>query len=298
MVGRTGGPVVADLEDIQACIDSVFDRVNVRIHAELTLLYWQVGRLLQRQEESTLRELAGQLSQEYGKVWNVSQLGYCLRAARTFSEEEMREAVSAQISWSHMRRLMSLEDASMRQYYARQCGVNGWTVSQLAERIDSRLFERSVGSRRPDELPNPQQVEMGRRSAPDLLAQDPLLVFLGIQSQTPQILREVERLLLDTPGFTFVARQKRLPIQHGLFVVELLLYHRSMRRLVVVSQGDQDMMELFLHWLDRHERQADEETPLGVMLGEGGPELLEVGEDGIRAPDYPAALPARELWRL
>ena len=186
----------------------------------------------------------------------------------------------------------------MRQYYARQCGVNGWTVSQLAERIDSRLFERSVGSRRPGELPDQQQVEMGRRSAPHLLAQDPLLVFLGVQNEIPQILRHVEQLLLDTPGFTLVARQKRLPIQHGLFVVDLLLYHRRMRRLVVVSLGDRDLMELFLHWLDRHERQEDEETPLGVRLGEGRPELLEVGPDGVRTPDYPAALPARDLWCL
>ena len=286
------------LQDIQACIDAVFERFNVRVHAELALLYWQVGRLLQRQEESSLSNIARQLSHEYGKVWNASQLGYCLRAARVFSEEEMREAVSAQISWSHMRRLMSLEDASMRQYYARQCGVNGWTVSQLAERIDSRLFERSVGSRRPGELPDQQQVEMGRRSAPDLLTQDPLLIFLGVQSQISPMLRLVDQLYNYVPRSSLEASQKRIHIRDGVFVVELLLYHRSMRRLVVVSQGDCDLMELFLHWLDRHERQADESTPLGVMLGEGGPEVLELGADGIHTPDYPDALPPRELWRL
>jgi len=229
-------------------IDHVFCRLQARVNAELVLLYWRVGHCLnqaltqevgdQAGEEAGLQEVAEVLMRDYGKVWNPRQLSFCLKAARVFGEDEIRNALASQVSWSHMRHLMRIEDGPKRQFYAQMCGRNGWSVPQLVERVDSMLYERSVNSRRPDELPDPAGLDRGRRVTPDLLVQDDLLMFLGVQSLSPgehlesALRRQLEQYLLGLPGMALVARDRVLPM--GLGSMDLLFFHRRQQRLVVV----------------------------------------------------------------
>lgn len=294
-------------DEVRHLIDELHRRLTVRINAELMLLYWRIGQVLERalEEGEDIPRLAAVLTAEYGRVWNERQLHYCLRAAQTFSEDEMRNCLASRVSWSHMRRLVTIPELDKRRFYAEQCGQNGWSVPQLSERIDSLLFERSVSSRRPEELPDPDELERGRHAAPDLLIQDDLLIFLGVQSLSPEehleaaVLRELEAHLLEEHGFALVARQRRLPLNQSL---DLVMYHRPGRRLALfvaaacAVPADRDRMDFFLHWLSENEQTVGEEPPLGVFWrAPAGLEFWELRSGQCQPAEYPGLWPSRAL---
>lgn len=149
-----------------------------------------------------------------------------------------------------------------------------------------------------------------------LVLKDPyVLDFLGLSDRFLEkdledaILRELETFLLEMgAGFSFVARQKRIQLDGDDFYIDLLLYNRKLRRLVVIElkQGNfkpeyKGQMELYLRWLAQHEREPDENLPLGIILCAGKNseqiELLELGAAGIHVAEYLTVLPPQEIMR-
>ena len=146
-----------------------------------------------------------------------------------------------------------------------------WSVRTLRERVKGMLYERTAISRKPDATIRSALATLrGQdRLTPDLVFRDPyLLDFLGLADTHSErnleaaILRELERFLLELgTDFTFVARQKRLAIGDQDFYLDLLFYHRGRRRLVAIElklgrfeAAYKGQMELYLRWLDKHER--------------------------------------------
>ena len=151
------------------------------------------------------------------------------------------------------------------------------------------------------------------RMSPSLVMRDPyVLDFLGLRDVWQEsdleaaIVREMESFLLELGvGFTFVARQKRIQLDGDDFHLDLLFYNRQLRRLVAVELkvGDfkvayKGQMELYLRWLEKHERAPEEASPLGIILCTGKKaeqiELLELDKSGIHVAEYLTALPPRE----
>lgn len=150
--------------------------------------------------------------------------------------------------------------------------------------------------------------------SPSLVMRDPyILDFLGLRDTWKEgdleeaIIREMESFLLELgAGFTFVARQKRIQIDDDDFHLDLLFYNRRLRRLVAVElkvgefkAAYKGQMELYLRWLDKHEREPGEASPLGIILCTGKKseqiELLELDKSGIHVAEYLTTLPSREL---
>src|SRR5262249_37426277 len=121
------------------------------------------------------------------------------------------------------------------------------------------------------------------------------------------ILREIESFLLELgAGFTYVARQKRMVIDGEDFTLDLLFYHRKLHRLIALDLKlgkfeavFKGQIELYLAWLDPHERQPSEAAPLGLILcesaGEEQVKLLQLGESGIRVATYLTELPPKAV---
>src|SRR5947209_16307157 len=152
--------------------------------------------------------------------------------------------------------------------------------------------------------------------SPDLVFRDPyLLNFLGLADTYSEkdleaaILREMERFILELgAGFAFVARQKRIVIDGKDFYIDLLFFHRKLRRLVAIDlklgafeATDKGQMELYLRWLEKHETSPDEEPPIGLILcedkGEEQVELLQLDRSGIRVASYLTELPPKDVLR-
>jgi hypothetical protein len=121
------------------------------------------------------------------------------------------------------------------------------------------------------------------------------------------ILRELEKFILELgKDFSFVSRQKRIIVDGEDFYIDLLFYHRGLRRLVVVElkldkfkPEFKGQMELYLRWLDKYERKSNEEHPIGLILCFGKSqeqiELLELSKGGIRVAEYLTELPSRDV---
>jgi predicted nuclease of restriction endonuclease-like (RecB) superfamily len=266
--------------------------------------------------EQIVSALAKHLEADYGRGFSPQNLRHMLRFAEAFPDEQIVYAARRQLNWTHFRTLIYIDDPLKRDFYLQMCQQEGWSTRTLQARLDSQLFERTALSKAPDEL-LAQELASLRQSgelAPALVLKDPyVLDFLGLHDRYLEkdledaILRELESFLLELGvGFSFVARQKRIQIDHDDFYIDLLFYNRRLKRLVVIElklgefkPEHKGQMELYLRWLDRHERQPGENPPLGLILcadkNEEQIELLELTEGSVRVASYLTELPPREL---
>ena len=148
------------LAEVRQLIDAARQRVATVVNAELTQLYWHIGRRInvellkgQRAEygKQVVAELARQLTVDFGKGWSAQQLRHCLRLADTFSNEQILSTLRRELSWSHLKTLIYIDAPLKRDFYLEICRVERWSVRQLQERINSLLFERTAISKKPEE---------------------------------------------------------------------------------------------------------------------------------------------------
>lgn len=312
-------------QEIRQLIDVAKQRAAVAINAEITLLYWQVGKRIQTEVlqgqraeygKQIIVSLSQQLTQIYGKGWSEKQLRHCLHFAETFPDEQIVSTLRRQLSWTHIKTLMYIDEPLKREFYIEIAQLERWSIRQLQERINSMLFERTALSRKSEETirHDLEQLRQTQQVSPDLLLKDPyILDFLDLSDRYLEkdledaILREIEQFLLELgAGFTFIARQKRLQIDNDDFYIDLLFYNRKLKRLVVIDlklgsfQPEyKGQMELYLRWLAKYDQEPDEQPPLGIILCAGKKqeqiELLELDKSGIHVAEYLTVLPPKEL---
>lgn len=313
------------LAELRELILGVRSRVSQAINAGLTMLYWQIGNRICREMlkqkraaygEEIVSALARQLEKEFGRGFSEKSLRHMIQFAKAFPDREIVSSLLRQLSWTHFLSIIYLKDPLQRDFYAEMCRMERWSTRALQERIQAMLYERTALSRKPAKLiaQGLKALREQDRLAPDLVFRDPyVLDFLGLKDTYSEkdlenaLLREIESFLLELgAGFTFVERQKRITVDDDDYYLDLLFYHRRLRRLVVIElklgdfkPADSGQMELYLRWLDRHERQEWEEKPLGLILCAGKKqetvELLELEPRGIHVAEYLTALPPREL---
>ena len=313
--------------DIRALIEESRSAVATTVNAALTMLHWRIGK---RINEELLKGDRGdyggqivsavgrQLESEFGRGFSEKSLRHMIRFARVFPGEEIVSALRRQLSWTHLKAIIYLDDPLQRDFYAEMCRIEGWSTRTLQRKIGSMLYERTALSRKPEELARIELEALREedRLTPDLVFRDPyFLDFLGLKDRYLEkdleaaILRELEQFLLELgTGFAFLARQKRIQLDNDDYYIDLLFYHRGLNRLVAIDlklgdfkAEDKGQMELYLRWLRKYERRENEGEPLGIILCAGKKqdlvELLELGRSGIHVAEYLTELPPRELLR-
>jgi len=265
---------------------------------------------------STSAATGGVLEAEFGRGFAEKNLRRIMQFAEVFPDREIVVSLIRQLTWTHFIALIPLKDPLQREFYAEMCRVERWSVRSLRSRIDSMLYERTALSKKPARLIQQELAALREadRLTPDLVFRDPyVLDFLGLRDTYSEkdlenaLLREIESLLLELgAGFAFVERQKRITLDGDDYYLDLLFYHRRLRRLVAIElkigtfkPADAGQIELYLRWLDRHERQKGEEKPLGIILCAGKKhetvEVLELEPRGIHVAEYLTELPDREV---
>ena len=189
-----------------------------------------------------------------------------VRFAEVFPDPEIVHALRGQLSWTHFRQVIYLDDPLKRDFYAEMCRIEKWNTRTLGKKIGSMLFERTALSKKPDKLIRQELTALRAedRMTPDLVFRDPyVLDFLRLhdtyseQDIEAAILREIESFVLELgAGFCFVTRQKRMQIDDQDYHLDLLFYHASCAgwwpsiwKLRNFEAGDKGQMELYLNWL-------------------------------------------------
>jgi predicted nuclease of restriction endonuclease-like (RecB) superfamily len=306
-------------------IDTSRQNVAIAVNSEITLLYWKIGKRIneevlgnERAEygKQVVAMLAKQLTEEYGKGWGEKQLRMCMHFVGVFADEQIVYALRRQLSWTHIKTIMFIQEPLKREFYIEICKLERWSSRQLQERIQSMLFERTAISKKPDELIEKELRELREENkvTPDLVFRSPLFLdFLGLKDKYNEknledaVLSELEYFILELgQGFSFIERQKSMVIDGEDFKLDLLFYHRKLRRLVAIElklgkfkAAYKGQMELYLRWLEKYEMQENEEMPIGLILcAEGNREqieLLQLDKSGIKIAEYLTALPSQEL---
>lgn len=313
------------LLDICQLIAHAQQRAAAAVNAELTLLYWQIGKRIQHEVlqgqraeygQQVMSTLAEQLVREYGKGWSKRQLWLCVQMATVFPDADIVRTVCAELSWSHLRLLLGFDDPLKRDFYIEICRLEHWSVRQLQNRIQSMLYERTAISKKTEETIQQDLVALRSEGkfSPDLAFRDPyLLDFLGLADTYSEkdlessILAEMQRFITELGSdFAFMARQKRITIDQRDYYIDLLFYHRRLKCLVAIDlkigefeAAYKGQMELYLRYLEKHEQLDGENTPIGLILCTGKNqehvELLQLDKSNIRVADYLTLLPPKAV---
>lgn len=308
-------------------IEKIYDRITllienakrnamIKVNSEMTILYWSIGKdirenILNNQKAEygkyIIKELSRRLTSEYGRGYSTRNIFKMLKFYDYFSNFEILPTLSAKLSWSHFVELLQIENDVKREFYVAMCINESWSVRTLRERIGSALFERTEISKKPEETIRNELLLLNEENkiSSDLFFRDPyVLDFLDMKDTYSEkdlenaIIREIERFILELGNdFAFLGRQKRITIGGEDYYIDLLFYHRKMKRLVVIElkldkfrPEYKGQIELYLKWLNKYERTEGEEAPIGIILcadrNDTVSELLELNDSGIHVAKY------------
>jgi predicted nuclease of restriction endonuclease-like (RecB) superfamily len=315
------------IEQIKEYIEQSRKQVISIVNQALIMTYWHIGKIintqiLQQQRadygKEIIKRLSEQLIKEYGNGYSKSNLIRMVNFYQQFDNVERVATLSQQLSWSHFIELLKLKNTLQQDFYITMCQHERWSVRVLRERMNSMLFERTALANQPEELIRQELANLEEKKSPNpqLFLKDPyLLDFLQLGDAPSEkqlenaILQELQQFILEFGSdFAFMARQKRVQIGNNDYYMDLLFYHRSLKRLVLIELklGEfkpeyKGQVELYLKWLEKNEKRADENPPIAIILcatkDDEVIELMDLDKENIHVSEYWLKLPSEQQLR-
>jgi len=315
----------AIFSEIKTLIEKSKQDIAVSVNSTMTILYWHIGKRINQEilqdkraeyGKQIVATLSRQLSDEYGSSFSDKNIRRMMQFAEIFPDETIVVSLIRQLSWTHILAIIPMDDPLKRDFYIEMCKLEKWSVRTFRERIKSMFYERTAISKKPEEtIRNElQQLRDSDQITPDLVFRDPyFLDFLELKDTYSEkdlesaIIAELQRFIIELGSdFAFLARQKRITIDHRDYYIDLLFYHRRLKSLVAIDLkiGEFDAaykgeMELYLGYLEKYETVEGENPPIGLILCAGkNPEhieLLQLHKSNIKVADYFTILPAKEI---
>lgn len=298
---------------ISALIEQSKVQVLTQVNSAMTLLFWQIGKRInefvlenKRAEygKQIVVTVSRQLEMLYGRNFEEKNLRRMIQFSEAFTEPEKVVTLSRLLSWSHILTLLPLKKEDQRLFYVQKVVQEQLGVRELRKQIQQKSYERTTIAN--SQLPDAKHHLSGNFKDPYLF--DFLNLSEGYLENDLEtaILKELEKFILEVgKGFAFVERQKRMIIDGEDYYLDLLFFNRKLKRLVAIElkigkfhARHKGQMELYLKWLNKHERQEGEEAPVGLILcaetSREQVELLEMHKDGIMVAEYWTELPSRK----
>lgn len=302
------------IKQVSTLIECAKNKVVSQINHELVLLFWQIGHIIHQhilQEQrakygkQTILNLANYLTTHYGRNFSEKNLRRMVQFCQVFNDLDIVAPLARQLTWSHFLILIPLKSHDARLFYAHLSANEQLSKRQLREKIENKTFERT-------EIANiqiNQSIDIPKDTFKDPYVLDFLNLNQGYLENDLEnaILLELEKFLMELGnGFAFIERQKRMIIDGEDFYLDLLFYHRKLRRLIAIElklskfkAQDKGQMELYLNWLNQYERQDGENYPIGLILCAESSreqiELLQMHKDNILVAEYWTQLPEKAL---
>ncbi len=313
-------------QEISTLIEHAKKNVVTTINREMVVLHWQVGNIISSEitknnradyGKRIIKELSRQLTLHYGKGFSETNLRNAIKFAQVYPSPEISHTLCEKLSWSHIRELIYIEDELKRDFYCQLCAYERWSVRTLQERMDSMLFERTAISKKPEQTIKGDLVKLKEKKelSPALTFRDPyVLDFLDLHDSYSEkdlehaILRRMKEFLVEIGSdFAFMGQQKRITIDNEDFYIDLLFYHRTWKRLVVIElklgkfkAAYKGQMELYLRWLEKYEMREGEKKPIGLILCAEKKteqvELMTLDDEQIEIAEYKTQIPDRRLF--
>ena len=196
----------------------------------------------------------------------------------------IRYALRTELTWTHYRMLMRVEEPNRRDFYIRECAENGWTSRQLERQINSFFYERLLATQKSgqDEVRNEIQT-LEPRTDPDYILKDPyILEFLDLKENRDYKESDLEQGLIDRlqdfllelgKGFSFVARQKRITIEGDHYYIDLVFYNYILKCFVLIdiktgklTYQDIGQIDLYVRYFEDKIKLPEDNPTIGIVL--------------------------------
>lgn len=229
--------------DVCQIIDNTRAHIANYLNSEICITNWHIGKRIKENilcnnraqyGQQIIKRLAKRLSEKYGSGWSYFKLQHCVRAAYTFSEEEIMYAARTQLTWTHIRSLTSVKDELARAFYMEMCRIEHWDTRTLDKKIDSQLYERTAISRKPETVIKQElaQVKTSNKILPDLVFRSSyFLDMLGLpdifseKDLESTIITQIQQFIKELgTDFAFLDRQKRITVDSIDYYIDLLFF--------------------------------------------------------------------------
>ncbi|OUP85818.1 hypothetical protein B5F07_03910 [Lachnoclostridium sp. An169] len=283
--------------------------------------YWNIGKAIieeqggkEKAEYGTglLQELSKQMTKDFGRGFTVANLKNMRQFYLKFPNGY---TLRSELSWSHYRLLMRVEDKTAREFYMQEAVKSQWSTRQLERQINSFFYERLLSSKNKDKVRQEiQHLEPAKK--PEDIIRDPyVLEFLGLspnedfyESDLEQaLITHLQKFLLELGrGFSFVARQKRITFDGRHFRIDLVFYNYILKCFVLIdlkvgdlTHQDLGQMQMYVHYYERELMNEGDNPPIGIVLCADKSDsvvkyTLPENETQIFASKYKLYLPSEE----
>ncbi len=283
--------------------------------------YWNIGKSIIEEQggnekaeygSGLLKELSKQMTQDFGKGFTVTNLKYMRQFYLTFPNSH---ALRDELSWTHYRLLMKVENNNAREFYMQEAVKAQWSTRQLERQINSFFYERLLSSKKKEQVATEIQTLEPAKKPEDIIRDPYVLEFLGLSSNDDffesdleqALITHLQKFLLELGrGFSFVARQKRITFDGRHFRIDLVFYNYILKCFVLIdlkvgdlTHQDLGQMQMYVHYYERELMNEGDNPPIGIVLCADKSEsvvkyTLPENETQIFASKYKLYLPSEE----
>ena len=308
-------------EQIKRILSEARNKVYQTANFAMVEAYWNIGKSIVEQqggEEKAeygvrlIAELSKQMTTDFGKGFTVANLKNMRQFYLTFPKSY---ALRSELSWTHYRLLMRVENKNARQFYIEEAIKSNWSTRQLERQINSFFYERLLSSQNKEKVSEEIQ-KLESAKVPEDIIRDPyVLEFLGLNPKDDfyesdleeALITHLQKFLLELGrGFSFVARQKRITFDGRHFRIDLVFYNYILKCFVLIdlkigdlTHQDLGQMQMYVHYYERELMNEGDNPPIGIVLCADKSEsvvkyTLPENETQIFASKYKLYLPSEE----
>ena len=308
-------------DQIKRILSEARNKVYQTANFAMVEAYWNIGKSIVEQqggEEKAeygvrlIAELSKQMSTDFGKGFTVANLKNMRQFYLTFPKSY---ALRSELSWTHYRLLMRVENKNARRFYIEEAIKSNWSTRQLERQINSFFYERLLSSQNKEKVSEEIQ-KLESAKVPEDIIRDPyVLEFLGLNPKDDfyesdleeALITHLQKFLLELGrGFSFVARQKRITFDGRHFRIDLVFYNYILKCFVLIdlkigdlTHQDLGQMQMYVHYYERELMNKGDNPPIGIVLCADKSEsivkyTLPENETQIFASKYKLYLPSEE----
>ncbi len=308
---------------IRNSIISAQNKIVRTVNSAIVESYWEIGEQIYKEcgeneraeyAKYVVKYLSEKLTKEFGKGFIERSLRYMRKFYVTFP---IRNALRAELTWTHYRLIMSVENPRAREFYVEECAKCGWSTRQLERQIHSFFYERLLASKNDESVRNEINIlePKSEMKPTDLLKSTYVLEFLNLDNSSKYHEKDIEQGVIDNlqkfllelgRGFTFVARQKRLSIGGDNFYIDLVFYNLPLRAYVLIdlkigklTHQDLGQVQMYVNYYTRELMNEGDNPPIGLILCADKKDAvikytLPLDNNQIFAAKYKTYLPTEE----
>lgn len=278
-------------KDIVQILNSARQNSYKAVNTAMLEAYWHIGKRIVEEEQSgniraaygegVIKQLSKDLGREIGKGFSIANLENFRKFYLTFSDEQKSYAVRRELSWTHYRILMRVDDPAARTYYVNECATQMWSTRTLERHISTFYYQRLLSSQKQyDPLSNNERSEIV--SANDFIKDPYVFEFLNISEPVNALELEIEKALINNlqqfllelgKGFSFVGRQFRISTETSHFYIDLVFYNYLLKCFVLfdlktakLTHQDTGQMDMYIRMFDDLKKQDDDNPTIGIIL--------------------------------